>query len=108
MTAQRSSADTDSSHDLSLISHTYLAQLDAGLKYTCKILYQLSEVNSSICRKIKQHLIIIECIFRIDQFHFQVVFFDLFLADLKCFFFFLFIFCLNGAVLICCHTDHRL
>ena len=108
MAAQRSSADADTTHDLGLVSHTYLAQLYTGLKYTCKVLYQLSEVNSSVCCEIEQHLIIVKGIFRIDQLHFQVVLFDLFLADLKCFFFFLFVFCLNGTVLIRCHTDHRL
>ena len=34
-----------------------------------------------ICRKIKQHFVIVKCILRINQFHFQTMFADFFTAD---------------------------
>ena len=54
------------------VPDAYLTKLDPGLKYRCQILYQLTEINPSICGKIKQNLVIIEGILHIDQLHFQI------------------------------------
>ena len=88
MTAKLSAADADSPKNLSLISYSDLAKFDSCLKDSCQVLDQLTEINSSICRKIKQHFVIVKCILRINQFHFQTMFADFFLADFKCIFFF--------------------
>ena len=77
MAAQRPSTDTDSTYDLGFVPDTYLTQLDPGLKYRRQILYQLAEINPSICGKIKQNLVIIEGILHNDQLHFQIVLADL-------------------------------
>ena len=88
MTAKRSAADADSAQNLRLVAHADLAQLDSGLKHACKVFYQLAEIHPSVRRKIEQNLIVVKGIFRIDQLHFQTVLADLFLTDLKRFFFF--------------------
>ena len=71
--AQRPSTDADTTADLCLITDTNLTQLDTSLEHTCQILYQFAEVDTSIRRKIEQHLVIIKRILRIDQLHFQTV-----------------------------------
>ena len=73
MAAQRPSTDTDSAYDLGFVPDAYLTKLDPGLKYRRQILYQLTEINPSICGKIKQNLVIIEGILHVDQLHFQIV-----------------------------------
>ena len=108
MTAQRSAADADSAQNLRLVAHADLAQLDPRFENTCKILYQLSEIHSSVCRKIKQNLIVVKGIFRIDQLHFQTVLVDLFLTDLKRFFFFCLISGFLLVVALCRHAQHWL
>ena len=57
MTAQLPAADTDPAKDLGLIPDTNLAKLNPCLENRCQILNQLSEINSSICCKIKKYLI---------------------------------------------------
>ena len=107
MAAKRSSADTDTSQNLCLIPDTDLAKFDSGTENSCQILYQLTEINSSVCCKIKQYFIIIKSIFHINELHFQLVFADLFQTDFKSFFFFLFILlCLSG-ILLRCHPHDR-
>ena len=69
MTAKRSAADANASYNFRLVPDANLAKLNPGLKYGCKILYQLTEIDSSICRKIKKDLVIIKCVFHIDKFH---------------------------------------
>ena len=56
MTAERTTTDTDSTDDLCLIANSNLAQFDSRLKDARQILNQLTEINSSICREIKQNL----------------------------------------------------
>ena len=88
MTAETSSADTYSTENLCLITYTDLTKFDSGLENRCKILYQLAEIDSSVGGKIKQYFIIVKSILRIDQFHFQIMFTYLLLADFKRVFFF--------------------
>ena len=108
MAAKRSSADPDPTHDLCLITDAYLAQLDPGLKYRSKILYQLSEIDSSVCRKIKQDLIVIEGILYINQLHLQLMLADLFLTDFKSILFLFAVCFLAGNILFICRANHRL
>ena len=48
MAAKRSAADANSAEDLCLIADTDLAKLDSRLKDSRQILYQLTEINSSV------------------------------------------------------------
>ena len=73
MTAEISSADTDTSHNLCLITHANLPQLDPRLEHGSQILDQLPEVYPSFRSKIKQYFIIIKCIFTVDQFHLKLM-----------------------------------
>ena len=59
MTAQRTAADTDTTENLRLISHTDLTQFDTCLEDRCQIFYQFPEIDSSVCGKIKQDLVIV-------------------------------------------------
>src|SRR5699024_2731794 len=86
--AQRPSADSHSAEDLCLITHTNLAQFDTRLKHSRQILDQLTKIDSSVCRKIKEHLVVVKGILRIDQLHLQLMGTDFFLADFKGFLFF--------------------
>ena len=85
--AKTPAADADSSQDFCLIPHADLPQLNPCFEHTRQILYQLPEVNPSVCCKIKQHFVIIKSIFRINELHIQSVLADLFLADTESFFF---------------------
>ena len=60
MAAQRAAADTDTSENLRLISHTDLTQFDTCLEDRCQIFYQFPEIDSSVCGKIKQDLVIVK------------------------------------------------
>ena len=73
MAAQRPSTDADTTADLCLITDTNLTQLDTGLEHTCQILYQFAEVDTSVCCKIEENLIVIKGILYIDQFHLQTM-----------------------------------
>ena len=66
-----------------VVADAYLPQLDSCAEHRSQILYQLTEVNASIRRKIKQKLIIVKGVLRIDQLHFQSMLCDFFLADGK-------------------------
>src|SRR5699024_11456821 len=85
MAAQLSAADSNPSKDFGFISHTDLPKFDPGLKHSRQILYQFSEVNPSVCCKVKQDFIIIKCILYIDKLHFQSMFPYFFLTDLVSF-----------------------
>ena len=108
MTAQRTSADTDSSQDLSLIPDTDLTQFNSGLKYGSQILYQLPEIYTSISSKIKQYLIIIKGILRINKLHLQVMSFNLLLEYLKFLLLIAPIVLLPVIILLCGQPDHIL
>ena len=108
MTAQRPSTDTDSTYDLGFVPDTYLTQLDPGLKYRRQILYQLTEINPSICGKIKQNLVIIEGILHIDQLHLKTVLANFFLADPERLFLFDFIIFFSCLIILICHANHCL
>ena len=105
MAAKRSAADANSAEDLCLIADTDLAKLDSRLKDSRQILYQLTEINSSVGGKVKQHLVIVKRILCIDQLHLQVVRPDLLLADFKRFFFFLAVALLPRIILRRCNAD---
>lgn len=87
MAAKRTSANSDSSQNFRLIPNTNLTKFDSGLKNRRQILYQLTEVNSSVCREIKQNFVVIKGVFHIYQFHIQAVFSDFFQTDTKSFLF---------------------
>ena len=108
MTAQRSSADTDTAQNLGLIPDTDLTQFDSSTEHTCQIFYQFTEIDSSVCGKIKQQFIVVKRILCLYQFHRKTMFFDLFQANFICFFLFFMISLFNAVILRCCHTDHRL
>ena len=108
VTAQLSSADTDSSKNLCLITDTDLTQLDSCLKHGRQILHQFTEVNSSVSGKVKQYFIIIKGIFRINQLHLKTMLPDLFKTNLKCFFFFLLIVGFLLIITLGSNTQYRL
>ena len=60
MTTERTTTDTDATQNLRLIPDANLAQLDPRLKDCRQILDKLTEIDSSIRRKIKQQLIVIK------------------------------------------------
>ena len=91
MTTERTTTDTDATQNLRLIPDANLAQLDPRLKDRRQILDKLTEIDSSIRRKIKQQLIVIKGVFCIDQLHLQFMLADLFLTDLECLMLFFFI-----------------
>ena len=66
MAAQRATADTDTSENLRLISHTDLTQLNTCFEDRLQILYQLTKVDSYHCGKIKEKLVDVKGIFHID------------------------------------------
>ena len=107
MAAQRTSANTDSSHQFRLVAHTDLPQLDPCAEHACQILHQLSEVDSSIRRKIEQYLVVVKSILGIDQFHLQSVTADLLLTDLKCLPLFDLIIGLLLRIPLCGYAQHR-
>ena len=105
-TAKRSSADTDSAHDLCLIVDTDLAKLDPCLKYGSQILLPTHGNRFFRRRKIKQHLIIIEGIPVSMSFHTEIVLLDLSQRiPLKAFFPSL-VAALRLLVRRCRHADH--
>ena len=83
MTAETSAADTNPSQNLRFVPYADLTELDPGLEDRSQILDKLAEIDPSVRGKIKQHFIVVKSIFRVDQLHFQAVFADLLLADLK-------------------------
>ena len=105
MTAKGSSADSHTAYDLGFISHADLTQLDPGLKHRCKILYQFTEVDTSVCCKIEENLIVIKGILYIDQFHLQLMLADLLLTDFEGILLFLAVCFLAGNVFLICHTN---
>ena len=108
MAAQRTTTDTNTTQNLSLITYTDLTKFDSCLKYRSQILNQLSKVNSSVCGKIKQNLIIIKGIFCINQFHVQLMLPNLFQTNLKGFFFLYLIGSLLLHISLCCHAKYWL
>ena len=92
MTAERSSAYSVATDYLGLISYTDLSELDPSLEYSRKVFYQLSEIDPAVGSKVKEDLVVVECILCIYEFHLKVVLLDLLKADLKCFFFFFTVF----------------
>ena len=106
MAAQRPSADADASHNFSLVPDAYLAQLNPGLKHAGQILHQLPEINSAVGGKVKQDLIIIKCVFGVNELHIQMMLFDFFLADFKGIPLLLLVPGLCRLILIRGHTDH--
>ena len=81
MTAERPSADTDSADDFCFIPDTDLPQLDSCLENTRQILYQLSEIDTPVRCKIKENLVIVKGIFRVDELHLQLMLADLLETD---------------------------
>ena len=96
MTAEGSSTDTITTYYLGLVSDTDLSELNSCLKYCRKIFYQLSEIDSSISCKVKQNLVVIKSIFRIDKLHLKIVLFYLLKTNLEG----LFLFFLIGLLLL--------
>ena len=106
MAAQRAAADTDTSENLRLISHTDLTQLNTCFEDRRQILYQFTKVDSSVCGKIKENLVVVKGIFHIDQLHLQLMRTDFLDTDLICFFLFFTITLFFGIILLCSHADH--
>ena len=108
MTAERPAADADASDDLCLIPDADLPKLYPGLKDCRQIFYQFPEIDPSVRRKIKQHLIIIKSIFRIDQLHLQIMLPDLLQTDPKRLLFLLTVCGLLLDILLGRQSEHRL
>ncbi len=108
MAAQRSPTDTNASHNLGFVPHADLAQFNTGPEYSCQILYQFPEIDSSIRRKIEQHLVIVKGILRIDQLHFQSMLLNLLQTDVKSFLFFQLIGSLLLLIPLIGNAQHRL
>ena len=81
MTAKLSSTDTDSTAHFRFIPHSDLPKLDPGTEDGCQILYQLTEIHTSVRGKVKHDLIVIKCIFCGNELHFQVMLTDLLNTD---------------------------
>ena len=105
MTAQRTSTNTDTAKDFGLITDTDLTQLDSGTEYTSQIFYQLTEIDTSVCGKVKQQFVVVKSILCLHQFHGKTVFFNLFQTDLVCIFFFLMVLLFDTVIFRCCHTN---
>ena len=108
MAAKCASADTDAADDLGLVTDSDLAQLDPRLKYTGKILDQLSEIDSAVRRKVKQYFIVIKSIFRIDQLHFQLMLRYFLQTDLKSILFLPSVICFLFIIAFTGNTQYRL
>ena len=107
MTAERPAADSDSAKNFRLITHPNLAQLDSSLKHRSQIFYQLPKVNTAVCRKIKQHFIIVKRILRINQLHVKIMLLNLLQTNLKRIFLLLFIGSLLLDITSRRHAQHR-
>ena len=83
MAAQFPAADSNSSQNFGFIPHADLPQLDSGLEHAGQVLDQLPEIDSAVRRKIEQHFVVIEGIFRVDQLHFQLMLLNFLLTDGK-------------------------
>ena len=108
MAAQLPAAYSDAAPDLRLIPDTDLAQLDPCAEHAGQVLYQLPEVDPSVCRKVEQYLIVVKCVLRVDELHVQPVLADLLLADTEGFFFLLPVFLLPAVVVLICEADDGL
>ena len=108
MTAKLSSTDPHTAYDLGLIADTDLAKLDPGLEYRRQILYQLTEIDPSVCGKIEKYFIVIKRVLCINELHLQLMLVDLFQTDTKSFFFLLLISLGSGMVIRIGDPDHRL
>ena len=79
--AQGPAAASDPAEQLGFIPHADLAQLNPGLENAGKILHQFTEIDTPVCRKIKEHFTVVKCILRPDELHIQPALPDLLPAD---------------------------
>ena len=105
MAAQLPAADPQAAPDLRLIPHSDLAQLDPRAEHACQVLYQLAEINPSVRCKVKQHLVVVKCVLRVDKLHLQPMLADLLLADAEGLFFLLPVLLLPAVVIPVCYAD---
>ena len=77
-------ADAQAAQHLSLVPDANLPQLDAGMNGAGQILHQGAEVHPALGGEEKEHLVPLEAVLRLHQFHLQAVLCDLLLADLEC------------------------
>ena len=108
MTAKWPAAYANATHDLRLVANADLTKLDPGLEHAGEVLYELAEVDPSVGGEIKQDLVVVEGIFRIDELHFQPMLLDLLEADLKSLFFLLFVACLLLLIALICDAENGL
>lgn len=78
----------------------------AGMTAVLDTLHQFPEINSAVGGKVKQDLIIIKCVFCVNELHIQMMLFDFFLADFKGIPLLLLVPGLCRLILIRGHTDH--
>ena len=81
--AQRPAAAAHAAHELRLVAHANLSELDARAKHGGQILDELAEVNAPVRREVEDDLIQVERALDIDEFHRQAMQLDLLLADLE-------------------------
>ena len=108
MAAKLSSADSHAADDLCLVADTDLAKLDSGLENGGQVFYQLTEIDSSVSREIKEHLVVVKGVFRVDELHLQLVLANFFQADTEGFFFLLLVSLGSRVVIGVGDTDDRL
>ena len=108
MAAQLPATDTDTANHLRLITNTDLTELDPCLEYRCQILYQFTEINSSICNKVEQYFIIVKCILGLDQLHIKLMFCNLLFTDSKCLLALFFIIFVSFLIFISSYSYDRL
>ena len=76
-------ADAQAAHHFGLVSDTDLTKLDSGVEVTCKVLDQLSEIDTAVGGEEKQYFGSVEADLNVDQFHFETALKNLFLTKIE-------------------------
>ena len=79
--AERPAAAADAAHELRLVAHADLPQLDARAEHGREILDELAEIDAAIGREIEHDLVHVERVLDIDELHRELVLRNLLLAD---------------------------
>ena len=107
MTAIRSATDTDTSQHFRFVPHTDLAQLDAVMEHTGKVLHQFTEINPAVSCEKEKCFTAVKTAFHVDELHFKPVFFNFLLADDKSFLLAKPVLFLRAFILLRCNADNR-
>ena len=91
LTAELTSADTESAEYLRLVSYAYLTQFYTSSEYSGKVLYQFTEVHAVLRGEVKEYLVFVECTLNVNEVHFQFAEGNFLLANPESFLFLFFI-----------------